>query len=489
MTKNAECVILDIDIIWEAIVILGKNIKQDLQNMPRKSLDISLIADEKSDLTFFDIEEEETNETLKALKQTYVTTNYKEETILNLQNQINNNSETTSKELKLESYKRYNSALDLANKNYITSAVRIVESALELNPKDIEILNLKGLLKLLKCDFSKAFESFYTGLCYGNNDLSRKYVDILSKEDFKTFLSRYNHSIRFINEDLNHESIQILDNMIEEDPDLIEPYVILALLYDKLGNVKKREAYLDRLKDIDVDNEIFEREISQDKEDKQLKESSKNTKRPKKKNIVLYAIIGCLVVGLAVYYTQNKIQNLNSQLTNKEEKLDQVGKELNEKSQTLTKANKQLEKTSKELKQTSKELDKASNDDNTSDEITLYNQGMDLKKSGDYDAALKKFELVRTTGKTKQYISEAIHELAITNEKSGNKEEAIRYYEKYLNIYTPQEKYYDDTLYQLGLLYYNMGDIDSAKQTFYGLRSEVPDSVYNNSKVNEILSE
>ena len=46
------------------------------------------------------------------------------------------------------------------------------------NPKDEDILNLRGLLKLLKCDFAKAFESFYTAQCYGNNELSRKYVDI-----------------------------------------------------------------------------------------------------------------------------------------------------------------------------------------------------------------------------------------------------------------------------------------------------------------------
>ena len=55
----------------EEIVILGKDIKQDIQNMTKKILDISLIEYNKSDLTFFNIDEEETNETLKALKQSY----------------------------------------------------------------------------------------------------------------------------------------------------------------------------------------------------------------------------------------------------------------------------------------------------------------------------------------------------------------------------------------------------------------------------------
>ena len=37
----------------------------------------------------------------------------------------------------------------------------------------------------------------------------------------------------------------------------------------------------------------------------------------------------------------------------------------------------------------------------------------------------------------------------------------------------------------------NTGDIslDKAKEIFYGLRSEVPNSMYNNSKVSEILKE
>lgn len=58
--------------------------------MPRKIMDISLVEENKSDYTFFKIDEDENedNKTLKALKQTYVTSNYKNETILNLQKNL-----------------------------------------------------------------------------------------------------------------------------------------------------------------------------------------------------------------------------------------------------------------------------------------------------------------------------------------------------------------------------------------------------------------
>lgn len=450
--------------------------------MPMKSTDISSIEEEKSDLTFFNIDDEEENETLKALKQSYVTTNYKEETILNLQATLKNKSKVTSKELKLESYKKYNNAINLANKNYITSALAMIDEAIEINPKDVDILNLRGLLKLLKCDFSKAFESFYTAMCYENNDLSRNYVDLISSEEFKVFLGRYNHSIRFINEDLNHESIHIMNNIIDEDPELIEPYVILSLLYDKMGNTEKRDRYLERLRQVDMDNEIIDKLNSNFRDINDEKEKSidpKLNKNKTKKNILPYILILFLLIAVSIYYinNKNKMDELNSQISNKDKKLSEADKE--------------LEKASQKLNQTSDELEKAKNEEKPLEVIgeeELYTKSIKLKKDGDYKEAISGFKRVVSSGKTKKYISESIYQLAITNQKIGNKEEAIKYYNKYINTYTPSEEYYDDAYYQLGMLYYEDGDLEKAKKAFYSLRSEVPDSMYNNSKVKDILS-
>lgn len=460
---------------------LGKMIKKDIKEMPRKVLDISLIEDSKSDLTFFNIDEEETNETLKALKQSYVTTNYKEETILNLQTTLKNNSEDTSKELKIESYKKYNNALDLAVKGYITSSYDILEQSMRLNPKDVDILNLKGLLTLLKCDFSKAFESFYTAMCYGNNELSRKYVDILSSDDFKVFLGRYNHSIRFINEDLNQESIHILDNIIEDDPNLIEPYVILSLLYDKLGDIKKREFYLAKLREVDKDNSLFENKV----EEKQVKGKKEESSKIKTKNsLILYTLIGGLVLGIGGYYiyNKNKIYDLNKAISEKEQKISKVDNELKQK-------DKEIEKKEEQLIKVKSESNKEKVQVIVSDEETLYNKAMKEYKNKDYKKSIENFEHVVASSKSPKYTPESIYMLALINEKLGNNDDAIKYYKKYINTYTKDQQYYDDAFYQLGMLYYDIGCLDDAKNTFYGLKNEVPNSMYNNSKVNEILKE
>ena len=248
-------------------------------------MDISLVEENKSDYTFFKIDEDEgeDNDTLKALKQTYVTSNYKNETILNLQKELNTNSTEISKEIKLESYNKYNNALDLAIRHYITNAVEFIEEALKLNPKDPDILNLKGLLCLL----------------------SRKDVNLLSSKEFKVFLERYNHSIRFINEELNEESIEIFDSLILEEPDLIEPYVISILLYDRVGDEKKKIELLEELRCIDKNNPIFEKfneegvnleskseekeETKVNKDDNKENKPKSKTKKTDKKHIVFYS--------------------------------------------------------------------------------------------------------------------------------------------------------------------------------------------------------
>ena len=91
-------------------------------------------------------------------------------------------------------------------------------------------------------------------------------------------------------------------------------------------------------------------------------------------------------------------------------------------------------------------------------------------------------------GKSKKYISESIYQLALLSEKIKNYDQAIKYYKKYINTYDKNDEYYDDAFYQLGMLYYENGDLSDAKKTFYGMKSEVPNSMYNNSKVKEILS-
>lgn len=460
------------------IIILKLNIENDIKNLHKKIIDISLISEDSNDTTFFNIDDEEIHETLKTLKKTYVTSNSKDETILNLKHKTKKQKKDT-RELKLESYKKYNEALNMIQRKFMTSAIDIIEEALELNPKDVDILNLKGLLKLLKCNFDEAFESFYKSSCYDNNELAKKYVSILSSEEFNIFLSRYNHAVRFVNNEFYQESIQILENIRTEEPELIEPYLILHLIYEKLGNNVKANEYMDKLREVDKDNLLFEKEIVKTpKKEEEKKESPKK----QKSHMPLYTLIAVLVLAIGALYLNNKkkLNNLNDQVAAKEEK--------------LTETSEKLDKTKDELKEVKTETDKTKEDQSKSevivgDEEELFNKAMDLKKEGKNEEAIKYLELVVKNGKTKKYISESIYQLAQLNEKTKNNEEAIKYYKKYVNTYKPSDNYYDDSYYNMGMIYYKQGELEKAQQTFYSLRAEDPDSMYNNSQVESILKE
>ncbi|OXX84392.1 multiprotein complex assembly protein [Paraclostridium benzoelyticum] len=460
------------------IIILKLNIENDIKNLHKKIIDISLISEDSNDTTFFNIDDEEIHETLKTLKKTYVTSNSKDETILNLKHKTKKQKKDT-RELKLESYKKYNEALNMIQRKFMTSAIDIIEEALELNPKDVDILNLKGLLKLLKCNFDEAFESFYKSSCYDNNELAKKYVSILSSEEFNIFLSRYNHAVRFVNNEFYQESIQILENIRTEEPELIEPYLILHLIYEKLGDNVKANEYMDKLREVDKDNLLFEKEIVKTpKKEEEKKESPKK----QKSHMPLYTLIAVLVLAIGALYLNNKkkLNNLNDQVAAKEEK--------------LTETSEKLDKTKDELKEVKTETDKTKEDQSKSevivgDEEELFNKAMDLKKEGKNEEAIKYLELVVKNGKTKKYISESIYQLAQLNEKTKNNEEAIKYYKKYVNTYKPSDNYYDDSYYNMGMIYYKQGELEKAQQTFYSLRAEDPDSMYNNSQVESILKE
>ena len=61
MTKSSKYDILNNMKVREEIKILGEQIRIDIENMPRKILDIDLIEEKSSDFTFFEIDEDENN--------------------------------------------------------------------------------------------------------------------------------------------------------------------------------------------------------------------------------------------------------------------------------------------------------------------------------------------------------------------------------------------------------------------------------------------
>ncbi len=78
-----------------------------------------------------------------------------------------------------------------------------------------------------------------------------------------------------------------------------------------------------------------------------------------------------------------------------------------------------------------------------------------------------------------------IYYLGTLYEKEGNVEEAVKYYDEYINLYEGQG-YEDIVLYNMAIIY---KDTDNKKSKEYAKKIEdmFQNSIYNNSKIQEIL--
>ena len=89
---------------------------------------------------------------------------------------------------------------------------------------------------------------------------------------------------------------------------------------------------------------------------------------------------------------------------------------------------------------------------------------------------------------TYKFREDAIYNMALSYQKLGDDDNAIKYYKKFVNTYKASSNFYDDSYYHLGMLYYKNDRLQDAKNAFYDLRGSDPNSPYNNSeKVKEIL--
>nr|WP_312214680.1 tetratricopeptide repeat protein [Clostridioides sp.] len=468
------------------INILGIDFIEDIKNMKVKELDVNLI--ERNDLTFFKVKNEEEDKISKILLESLITENIKKETLDSLEFTASDDIKEISDEKIIKSYELYNNALSLAAVNYITGAEKLIDKAYNIYKRDVDILNLRGIIKLLKCDFSQAFNSFYISLAK-DDMLSKKYIDMFKTEDFEVFLERYNHAVRFINEGLNYEAIEILENIIEEEPEFINPYVMLSLIFNRIEKQSKSNLVLDKLKFVDRDNDVVQKRSLELEEEEERKINAvskhKNGSNVESKKVDSFKlVIGISIVTILaivfVYNNNNKINDLNEKLNKKEQKLNMLEDKINK-----NKDGNNNDKSKNEISEEKKEIKKLTN----KEENDYFENALKLRKVEDYKGAINYFEKIVDSGNRKKYISESMYQLAVLNSKLKNNDEAIKYYKKYIDTYSKDDTYYDDSYYELGMLYYENGDLKNAKKTFYSLKSEVPNSMYNNSKVKEILKE
>ena len=440
----------------------------------------------------------------------------------------------------------YKDAMNSIKNNNVSDAIDELKLCLKFNSKSVSALNLLGLAYYLKCRFDKAEKTWLKSLSIQKDDnKARDYLELITKKDFKEIRKEYKN-ILFNDETDQNNKIKFLKRLIEKHDELIEPYVILGLLYKKEENYEEALEYFYQAYDLDSGNENIKNYIMQcEKEDKNS--SAFNLKsQTNKKSALIAGIIAVLLFALflnlsglsPLQWIENNVQefevarsendsngsdlqnnseseaNSNNNLSVQNPDNEKNNKAENNDAENNETGNNETENISSDIlgsldlmqyqndqpflsleniqklreKEEEEELEEASTFLEEGTEQQLFNLALDYFAREDYQNAADIFKSIYNLSETDYLKRESLFLLARSYEKMDNYQSAEHFYRIYINEYQ-ESNYYDEALYNLGLMLNEAGEEKKSKEVLERLRSEAPYSDYNNSRVYEILNQ
>lgn len=371
----------------------------------------------------------------------------------------------------------YNNALDLIKDNNISKAVELIEKSLEYNYEDVQALNLMGIFQYMFCNFDKALLTWNKSLiCDNTNNRARYYLESLNSEKFKGFLEYYNLSISYIDKFEYKAAIELLLEINKTNKDLIEPYALIGNCYYALQEHELAKKYLNQALAKDIDNIKYLKYLNKINTNIPLKSINNNLKY---KILFTSMALVIVIISLAFYQKYNRdIKELSSEL---------------DKSKSEDAKVKEQVKNKKDLNNIDKNNIVEIKDDTLNEDLSfsgseseIFENAMKDFINGQYSESINMFKYLIDTGNNEDLVAESIYYIAVSFEKEKDNDKAGEYYSAYIDKYYGQN-YYDDSLYNYGLMLHEKGDIEASKQVLYKLKKEVPESIFINTKVESIL--
>lgn len=443
----------------------------------------------------------------------------------------------------------YKNALSLIKNNNVSGAVKELKLSLKFHKLDTDSLNLLGLAFYLKCRFQKAEEKWRKSLeIKRKNNKAADYLELITKNDFKELRKEY-QKIIFNDKVKKNKKTDFLKKVIAEHEELIEPYVLLGLLYKKEENYEEALKYFYKAYDLDKGNQTIKNYILDCEEKSEDKNYFDLNFLSKKSSIaaasIFFTIISLLILinfsnvnsfqdntshthassnpgidsaatsgpannsgGVADQdFSNTKRQKNNNTFLNLKNNSPEDGrtsssfsevKALSSHEETFSSDSinyviedlqlsfKQLQNILSEEKK-KEELQKYASYIEEGSEQRLFDLALSNFRSGNYEEASKMFASIYTYSEVDYLKKESLYLLSRSSEKSEQYEQAEFYYRRYLNEYK-DSNYYDEALYNLGLMYHKINKINLSREILNKLREEKPYSQYNNSKVYNILN-
>lgn len=384
---------------------------------------------------------------------------------------------------KIQAKKAYEEALNRYEEKDITGALSILKEGMKVHPKDPDLLNLLGLMCHLYCDFEKAYAAWHKSFSHmkiGNK--AKEYLSYYSSEEFKTLKEVYMEGTRSLERKEYEKAYGIFEVLLEGNRNLVG--VPLKLSECALG-MKEKEKARKHLKEV----LLLDRNNPLAKELLEGMEGTTHGQGVKKK--VRLAMSGILLLLLASllfgFYRYSEMEKELKDLKLLSEELKREAEGYKEEKEKLEVLLQQME-TEKAPGEGEKEVEAPPAEPISGTEVEIFEEGLTAYRAEDYEKAIRYFTHVADEGALEAYRSEAVYFLSATYKKLLNPEKEKAYYSRYIEEFK-EGNYYAEVLYHYGLLLYEEGDLTGAKEVLKRIPEDVPESPYNNSRVEAVLEE
>lgn len=153
----------------------------------------------------------------------------------------------------------YNMALELIENKELSKGKELLEKIYNSGNRNIDGLNILGIISYLYCDFEEARRYWYESLelCEDGNEARNFLIDIESY-DFQKLNEKYNKSLEFIENKNYEEAISIIEDINKERSEFIETKELLSLLYMVKNKKMLALNNIKLAKEIDIANIKFD---------------------------------------------------------------------------------------------------------------------------------------------------------------------------------------------------------------------------------------
>lgn len=164
----------------------------------------------------------------------------------------------------------YDYVLNLVLSKNLKEAENFLENIYFKKIRNIDFLNILGIIKYMYCDFKGAKYYFKESVTMEINNKAISFLDYMESEEFKLLEIKFKEGVNLIRDKEYNKSIKLLEEVYKLKGDLIEVRILLALLYGKMGEIDKASKFIEEAFFMDNSNfkikEIYESLKEEEKE-------------------------------------------------------------------------------------------------------------------------------------------------------------------------------------------------------------------------------